>query len=112
MSESTIESVDKINHTHSHSLNYWAPLATILEEEEEEEILEQALLVIKPKNENKLETMIIDSAATSHFATETIVLPQIGIPSTKQTTRHTQKQFGRESNPNLQKPFCLHPVGR
>jgi hypothetical protein len=40
MSESTIESVDKINHTHSRSLNYWAPLATILEEEEEEETRE------------------------------------------------------------------------
>jgi hypothetical protein len=87
MSESTIESVDKINHTHSRSSNYWAPLATILEEEKEkegEENLEQALLVIKPKNKDKLETMVIVSGATSHFATETIALPQVGMSSTKQ----------------------------
>jgi hypothetical protein len=85
MSESTIESVDKVNHTHSLSSNYWAPLATILEEEEEEieENIEQASLVFEP-NKDKSETMVIDSGATSHFATETIALPHIGEPSTKQ----------------------------
>ena len=81
----TIESVDKVNHTHSLLSNYWAPLATILEDEEEEieENIEQASIVFEP-NKDKSETMVIDSGATSHFATETIALPQIGEPSTKQ----------------------------
>ncbi len=89
MSESTIESADKINHTYSSSSNYWAPLKSIQEEEEEEEeeeekrTVEQASSAIEPRND-KQETVIIDSGATLHFATKTIALPRTGTPSTKQ----------------------------
>ncbi len=108
MSESICQSVDKLNrnHTYSDTLNYWAPLSSIIEEEDEEEeeieyktssgVTERALSALEQQEKAftaveqkethaKTESMIIDSGATSHFATETInFLPHTGKPSTKQ----------------------------
>ena len=90
MSESTttasVDKIEKANHTYS-TPNYWAPLKIIYKEEKEEEEShkEQALAVgDQPKNTVQPETMIIDTGATLHFATDTIALPRTGNPSTKQ----------------------------
>ena len=67
------------------SSNYWTPLASILEEEEEEEEhREIAASTTENHDRNQNETMIIDSSATSHFATESINIIHTGTPSTKQ----------------------------
>ena len=67
------------------SSNYWTPLASILEEEEEEEEhREIAASTTENHGRNQNETMIIDSGATSHFATESIDIIHTGTPSTKQ----------------------------
>ena len=86
-------SVDKVNQhrTYLNSSNYWAPLSTILEENEDEDedkssnIIEYASLTSELPNSNKVnESMVVDSGATSHFATETIDLPRTGETSNKQ----------------------------
>ena len=68
------------------SSNYWTPLVSIVEddEEEEEEHREIAASTIENHGRNQNETMIIDSGATSHFATESIDIIHTGTPSTKQ----------------------------
>ena len=93
MSESTCQSVDKlnVNHTYSDTSNYWAPLSAILDKDEEEEYKEEGTSCIEQSYaaidaqamQASGETMIIDSSATSHFATKTINLPLMGEPSTK-----------------------------
>ena len=95
MSESlnSTTSVNKIEHSHTYadSTNYWTPLATIIEEGEDEEDETNigsdkgfAASAIDYRIRDKNETMIVDSGASSHFATETIDLTPTGIPSTKE----------------------------
>ena len=91
MSESTSsQSIDKLSkdRTHMNTLNYWAPLATILEEENEGEEKttpkQVSLLTYQPTTTKAKESMVVDSGATSHFATEEIDLPRTGELSTKQ----------------------------
>ena len=95
MSESvnSTTSVNKIKHSHTYKIssNYWTPLATIIEEEENKEEDEDnetdkgfAASAIDHRSRDKNEMMIVDSGASSHFATESIDLAPTGIPSTKE----------------------------
>lgn len=80
----------KIKTTHRcSSSNYWAPLATILEDTDEEKDEMAALttnhaLTTANVKENKQERIIIDSGATSHFATPTVKIRKTNIPSRTQ----------------------------
>jgi hypothetical protein len=83
----SVDKLEKANHTYS-TPNYWDPLETTLEEEEDEEVKEeeQALVAIdQPKSAAKQETMIIDAGATTHFATNTMMLRRTGKPSKRYT---------------------------
>lgn len=74
-------------HLHEHN-ELLGPLASILEEENkevEETSTKQVLLATyQPATSKIKESMVVDSGATSHFATETINLPHTGQTSIKQ----------------------------
>jgi hypothetical protein len=84
MSESSqFKSVDKVanNHTYTPVLNYWAPLANLLIDDEDEddiETKEEYAASVQETTTMQNEGIIIDSGATSHFATTTTDLPRVG----------------------------------
>jgi len=84
MSESSqVKSVDKVanNHTYTPVLNYWALLANLLIDDEDEddiETKEEYAASVQETTTTQNEGIIIDSGATSHFATTTTDLPRVG----------------------------------
>lgn len=73
-------SVDKLKKycTYPSVLNYWAPLAHLLEDEEDKSSPKRKYMGSVQKTMTKEITIIIDSGASSHFATTKANLPETG----------------------------------
>ena len=80
---SQVKSVDKVknNRTYTPVLNYWAPLANLIiddEDDDRNETKDEYAASVQEITTTRDERIIIDSGATSHFATTTTDLPRVG----------------------------------